>query len=63
MQAFGVGDAVDGDGAGEEDLFDAEFAGGFYYRVRGEHVDAEGFVVGDAVGLGDALGEMSAVFT
>lgn len=52
--AFGVGDAIDGDGGGEDDLLDAQFARGFYYGVGGEGVDAEGFVVGDAVGLGDA---------
>nr|GFD52884.1 hypothetical protein [Tanacetum cinerariifolium] len=51
--AFGVGHAVDGDGGGEDDLLDAQLAGGFYYVVRGERVDPEGFVVGDAVWLGN----------
>jgi hypothetical protein len=54
--AFGVGDAVDGDGGGEDDFFDAEFASCFYYGVGGERVDAEGFVVRDAVRLWDAWG-------
>lgn len=52
--ALGVGYAVDGNGRGEDDLLDAEFAGCFYYGVRRESVDAEGFRVGDAVGLRDA---------
>jgi hypothetical protein len=54
MVALGVGDAVDGDGGREDDFLDAEFARGFYYCVRRECVDAEGFAVGDPVGLRDA---------
>ncbi len=53
---FGVGDAVDRDGGGEDEFFDAQFAGCFYDGVGAEGVDAEGFVVGDAVWLRDAWG-------
>lgn len=56
MVAFGVGDAVDGYAGGEDYLFDPQFAGCFYYGVGAECVDAEGFVVGDAVWLRDTFG-------
>jgi hypothetical protein len=59
--SLGVGDAVDGDAGREDYLLDAQLAGGFYYGVGGEGVDAEGFVVGDAIWLWDAWAEVSRV--
>lgn len=52
--AFSVGDSIDGDAGGKDYLLDAKFTGSFYYGVRAEGVDAECFVVGDAVWLGDS---------
>lgn len=50
---LGVGNAIDGNAGGKDYFLDAEFTGSFYYGVRAEGVDAEGFVVGDAVWLGN----------
>lgn len=45
--ALGVGRAVDRDAAGEDDLLDAQFAGGFDHVVCRDGVCAECFVVRD----------------
>ena len=50
---FRVGNSIDGDTGGKDYFLDTELTGGFYYSVRAEGVDAEGFVVGDAVWLGN----------
>jgi hypothetical protein len=51
--AFGIGDAIGGEAGGEDYLADAELTGGFEDVVGAEGVDAVGFVVGEAHGLGD----------